>query len=31
MDWLFDWWERIDGWIDERRDPEHPAVPVVVE
>ncbi len=31
MDWLFDWWERIDGWIDERRDPEHPAVPVVAE
>ena len=24
IDWLFEWWERIDTWIDERRS----AVPV---
>lgn len=27
--WLYDWWERIDDWIDERRDPEHVARPRV--
>jgi 1-acyl-sn-glycerol-3-phosphate acyltransferase len=29
MRWLFDWWERIDGWIEERRDPEHDTRPRV--
>jgi hypothetical protein len=29
IEWLFGWWERIDAWIDERRDPSHPATPVV--
>ena len=27
--WLFEWWERIDLWIDERRDPEFPSRPVL--
>ena len=22
IDWLFDWWERIDGWVDENRPAE---------
>jgi 1-acyl-sn-glycerol-3-phosphate acyltransferase len=29
VSWLFDWWERIDDWIDERRDPEQAARPKV--
>jgi len=28
IDWLFEWWERIDTWIDERRDPSHPSHPL---
>lgn len=31
MDWLFDWWDRIDDWIEQRRDPSLPAAPVVAE
>jgi hypothetical protein len=27
--WLFEWWERIDTWIEERRDPDLPATPLV--
>lgn len=29
VDWLFEWWERIDTWIDERRDPAHPSRPAL--
>ena len=29
IDWLFEWWELIDTWIDERRDPDHPSRPIV--
>ncbi len=29
MTWLFDWWERIDDWIEQRRDPQLPASPKV--
>jgi hypothetical protein len=25
--WLYEWWERIDDWIEERRDPAHPSAP----
>jgi len=25
--WLYEWWERIDDWIEERRDPAHPSKP----
>ena len=25
--WLYEWWERIDDWIEERRDPAHPSEP----
>jgi len=27
--WLFEWWERIDLWIEERRDPAFPSRPVL--
>ncbi|MEX0767681.1 MAG: 1-acyl-sn-glycerol-3-phosphate acyltransferase [Microthrixaceae bacterium] len=27
--WLYQWWEQIDDWIDERRDPEHPSSPLL--
>lgn len=27
--WLYEWWERIDTWIEERRDPDRPATPLV--
>lgn len=27
--WLFDWWARIDEWIEQRHDPELPAAPKV--
>ena len=29
IDWLFEWWELIDTWIDERRDPGRPSRPLV--
>lgn len=29
--WLFEWWEVIDTWIEERRDPDRPATPLVVD
>ncbi len=29
IDWLADWWARIDGWIDERIDPDLPPAPLV--
>jgi len=27
--WLFEWWERIDAWIEQRRDPAYPSRPVI--
>ena len=27
--WLFDWWARIDDWIEQRHDPDRPATPKV--
>ena len=27
--WLFDWWVRLDGWIEGHRDPARPSRPVV--
>ncbi len=27
--WLFEWWERIDTWIEERREPGRPATPLL--
>jgi len=27
--WLYEWWERIDDWIDDRRDPQHPSAPML--
>jgi 1-acyl-sn-glycerol-3-phosphate acyltransferase len=29
VEWLFEWWEHIDTWIEQRRDPELPATPAV--
>lgn len=29
VSWLYDWWERIDDWIDDRRDPDRVARPKV--
>lgn len=29
--WLFEWWERIDTWIEERRDPDRPATPLLLD
>ena len=29
IDWLFEWWELIDTWIEERRDPTRPSRPLV--
>ncbi|HTO01775.1 MAG TPA: 1-acyl-sn-glycerol-3-phosphate acyltransferase, partial [Microthrixaceae bacterium] len=28
--WLYEWWERIDDWIDERKDPELPTYPKLI-
>ncbi|CAB4540820.1 unannotated protein [freshwater metagenome] len=25
--WLYEWWERIDDWIEQRRDPRHLSAP----
>lgn len=29
-EWLFEWWEVLDSWIEERRDPLRPATPLVL-
>jgi 1-acyl-sn-glycerol-3-phosphate acyltransferase len=29
VEWLFGWWERLDAWIEQRRDPSHPTAPAV--
>ncbi len=29
IDWLYEWWEHIDTWIEGHRDPDRPARPVV--
>lgn len=29
--WLFDWWERIDEWIEQRRDPAHATHPLATD
>lgn len=29
IEWLYAWWERIDEWIDEHKDPELTGAPVV--
>lgn len=29
--WLYDWWERIDSWIEMRHDPDNPATPVLAD
>lgn len=31
LSWLYDWWEVIDSWIEERHDPDLPAAPVVAD
>lgn len=28
--WLFEWWEVLDTWIEQRRDPDFPAAPLVL-
>lgn len=29
VDWLYEWWERIDTWIEGHRDPQRPARPAL--
>lgn len=31
VEWLFDWWQRLDSWIDERHDPQLPARPALTD
>lgn len=30
ISWLYEWWERIDTWIEERRDPDYPTRPLLL-
>jgi 1-acyl-sn-glycerol-3-phosphate acyltransferase len=29
IEWLFGWWEDLDTWIEQRRDPDRPATPAI--